>query len=151
MIIAVAVGAGACPMNLTLVFLLFIIGIHIIAGLGTDWLANNVGDRVMLVTISCHQHQFRSRASWNRHWAHFDLITLICGLIYFLLIPSIFIFLPIYMYANLNDVSWGTRSGNESKNTSDGFFSSLKNLRFSGLCDVWNYILYGPQARKGQG
>ena len=52
MIIAVAVGASACPMNLTLAFLSFIIGIHIIAGLGTDWLAyNNVGDRVMWVTM----------------------------------------------------------------------------------------------------
>ena len=36
MIIAIAVGAGACPMNLTLVFLLFILSIHIIAGLGID-------------------------------------------------------------------------------------------------------------------
>ena len=36
MIIAIAVGAGACPMNLTFVFLLFILSIHIIAGLGID-------------------------------------------------------------------------------------------------------------------
>ena len=36
MIIAIAVGAGACPMNLTLIFLLFIIAIHIIAGIGND-------------------------------------------------------------------------------------------------------------------
>ena len=64
------------------------------------------------------------------------------------MIPSIFIFLPIYMYANLNDVSWGTRSGPQSKNTSDGFFSSMKKLRFSGLCDVWNYILHGPQEQE---
>ena len=64
------------------------------------------------------------------------------------MIPSIFIFLPIYMYANLNDVSWGTRSGPQSKNTSDGFFSSMKKLRFSGLCDVWNYILHGPQQQE---
>ena len=84
----------------------------------------------------------------NRHSVHFDLMTLVCGIIYLLMIPSIFIFLPIYMYANLNDVSWGTRSGSQSKNTTDGFFSSLKNLRFSGLCDVWNYILYGPQMQE---
>ena len=37
MIIAIAVGAGACPMNLTLVFLLFILSIHIIAGLGNEF------------------------------------------------------------------------------------------------------------------
>ena len=74
-------------------------------------------------------------------------MTLFCGIIYLLMIPSIFIFLPIYMYANLNDVSWGTRSGPQSKNTSNGFFSSLKNLRFSGLRDVWRYILDGPQVQ----
>ena len=50
------------------------------------------------------------------------------------------------MYANLNDVSWGTRSGPQSKNTTGGFFNSLKNYQFSGLCDIWNYILHGPQA-----
>ena len=42
---------------------------------------------------------------------HFDPITLLCGIIYWLLIPSGFIFLQIYSIANLNDVSWGTRSG----------------------------------------
>ena len=84
----------------------------------------------------------------NHHLVHFDLMTLVCGIIYLLMIPSIFIFLPIYMYANLNDVSWGTRSGSQSKNTTDGFFSSLKNLRFSGLCDVWNYILHGPKPQE---
>ena len=42
---------------------------------------------------------------------HFDPITLLCGVIYWLLIPSGFIFLQIYSIANLNDVSWGTRSG----------------------------------------
>ena len=36
MIIAIAVGAGDCPMNLTLIFFLFILSIHIIAGLGND-------------------------------------------------------------------------------------------------------------------
>ena len=44
MIIAIAVGAGACPMNLTLVFLLFILSIHIIAGLGTDSFETGLGD-----------------------------------------------------------------------------------------------------------
>ena len=44
MIIAIAVGAGACPMNLTLVFLLFILSIHIIAGLGTDSFETDLGD-----------------------------------------------------------------------------------------------------------
>ena len=75
-------------------------------------------------------------------------MALFCGIIYLLMIPSIFIFLPIYMYANLNDVSWGTRSGPQSKNTSQGCFRSLKNLRFSGLCDLWNYILHGPREQE---
>ena len=87
----------------------------------------------------------------NNHSVHFDLMALVCGIIYLLMIPSIFIFLPIYMYANLNDVSWGTRSSSQSKNTTDGFFSSLKNLRFSGLCDVWNYILHGPEEKIDSG
>ena len=42
---------------------------------------------------------------------HFDVMTLFCGIIYFLFIPSCFIFLQIYSIANLNDVSWGTRQG----------------------------------------
>ena len=147
MIIAVAVGAGACPMNLTLVFLLFILSIHIIAGLGSEFYFEQQ-DHLVKTRRAVH---FGLGPRKNRLKAHFDLMTLFCGIIYLLMIPSIFIFLPIYMYANLNDVSWGTRSGSQSKNTSDGFFSSLKNLRFSGLCDVWNYILYGPQVQKGSG
>ena len=42
---------------------------------------------------------------------HFDISVLICGIVYFLFIPSCFIFLQIYSVANLNDVSWGTRQG----------------------------------------
>ena len=51
MIIAIAVGAGACPMNLTLVFLLFILSIHIIAGLGTDSFETDLETTVILVTF----------------------------------------------------------------------------------------------------
>ena len=42
---------------------------------------------------------------------HLDIMTLFYGVIYFLFIPSCFIFLQIYSIANLNDVSWGTRQG----------------------------------------
>ena len=42
---------------------------------------------------------------------HGDIYAIICGVIYFLFIPSCFIFLMIYSVSNLNDVSWGTRQG----------------------------------------
>ena len=40
---------------------------------------------------------------------HWDFGTLVCGIFYWIGIPSYFIFLQIYMIANINDVSWGTR------------------------------------------
>ena len=46
---------------------------------------------------------------------HFDLVTLMCGLVYWVGIPSCFIFLQIYMVTNINDVSWGTRSSGGGK------------------------------------
>ena len=42
---------------------------------------------------------------------HWDWGTLLCGIIYWVAIPSNFMFLQIYMLTNINDVSWGTRSG----------------------------------------
>ena len=74
--ITIAVGAGNCPMNLPLFFILFMIVIHVVAAV-----------------------------------LHFDLVSLACGIIYWLLIPSFFIFLQIFMLANLNETSWGTRAG----------------------------------------
>lgn len=58
---------------------------------------------------------------------NFDIATLPCGIIYFLFIPSCFIFLQIYSVANLNDVSWGTRQGtNNAKKTDDrSFFQKI--------------------------
>ena len=69
---------------------------------------------------------------------HFDIITLLCGVIYWLLIPSGFIFLQIYSIANLNDVSWGTRSGGggatkakiRRKKKASGFVAKLKQFVF---------------------
>ena len=46
---------------------------------------------------------------------HGDIYALICGIVYFLFIPSCFIFLMIYSVSNLNDVSWGTRQGKSNK------------------------------------
>ena len=40
---------------------------------------------------------------------HGEIVTLMCGIVYWLCIPSCFIFLQIYSLANMNDVSWGTR------------------------------------------
>lgn len=46
---------------------------------------------------------------------HFDIKSLVCGVVYFLFIPSCFIFLQIYSIANLDDVSWGTRQNKKRK------------------------------------
>jgi hypothetical protein len=45
---------------------------------------------------------------------HGDIYAIICGVIYFLFIPSCFIFLQIYSIANLNDCSWGTRQAKKA-------------------------------------
>ena len=58
---------------------------------------------------------------------HFDFKSLICGVVYFLFIPSCFIFLQLYSIgenflfsfgltfsANLDDVSWGTRQAKKA-------------------------------------
>ena len=58
MIIAIAVGAGACPMNLTLVFLLFILSIHIIAGLGIDY---------EILSAFFLSHKLRFLKNFNHH------------------------------------------------------------------------------------
>ena len=73
--VAIIVGGGNCPINLTVIFLSFMAGIHVVAAL-----------------------------------LHWDFKTLVCGIVYWIGIPSCFIFLQIYMIANINDVSWGTRS-----------------------------------------
>ena len=73
--VAIIVGGGNCPINLTVVFLAFMAVIHVLAAL-----------------------------------LHWDFGTLVCGIVYWIGIPSCFIFLQIYMIANINDVSWGTRS-----------------------------------------
>ena len=72
--VAILVGGGNCPINLTVVFLTFMVAIHVLAAL-----------------------------------LHWDFGTLVCGIVYWIGIPSCFIFLQIYMIANINDVSWGTR------------------------------------------
>lgn len=38
-----------------------------------------------------------------------ELVCLPCGLIYYMLVPSMYLLLQIYSCFNLNDVSWGTR------------------------------------------
>ena len=73
--VAIIVGGGNCPINLTVVFLVFMAMIHVAAAI-----------------------------------LHWDFGTLVCGIVYWIGIPSCFIFLQIYMIANINDVSWGTRS-----------------------------------------
>ena len=82
--VAILVGGGNCPINLTVVFLTFMVLIHVLAAI-----------------------------------LHWDFGTLICGLIYWIGIPSCFIFLQIYMIANINDVSWGTRGSSVAGESKD--------------------------------
>ena len=97
-------------MNLTLVFLVFLITIHVFAGL-----------------------------------LHGDISTLACGLIYWLLVPSCFIFLQLYMIANINDVSWGTRSGVVvKKESSPSILTYVKEMEIVGLREIIRTIWYGP-------
>ena len=57
---------------------------------------------------------------------HGEFVTLMCGIVYWLCIPSCFIFLQIYSLANMNDVSWGTRqSGGGSGGDTRSFWDRL--------------------------
>ena len=57
---------------------------------------------------------------------HGEFVTLMCGVVYWLCIPSCFIFLQIYSLANMNDVSWGTRqSGGGSGGDPRSFWDRL--------------------------
>ncbi len=58
---------------------------------------------------------------------HFDIRSLFCGVVYFLFIPSCFIFLQIYSIANLNDFSWGTRQApsKTAANDNRSFFQKI--------------------------
>ena len=121
-LIAIVQAAVECPVNLTFLFFVSVACIYIVTGA-----------------------------------LHFDPITLMCGIIYWLLIPSCFIFLQVgsyiiygviygqinffqvYSIANLNDVSWGTRSGPaggvkklkiRKKKKAVGFIAKLKQFIF---------------------
>ncbi|CAG5095624.1 Oidioi.mRNA.OKI2018_I69.XSR.g14266.t1.cds [Oikopleura dioica] len=68
--------------------------------------------------------------------SHGEIVNLMCGIIYFMFIPSCFIFLQLYMVANLNDISWGTRqnAGEASKKKKDmGIFGGIMNS-FCSMC-----------------
>ena len=57
---------------------------------------------------------------------HWDFYALLCGVVYFLFIPSCFIFLQIYSIANLNDCSWGTRqAASTDKKTEKTFWQRV--------------------------
>jgi len=102
--VTIAIGAGKCPMNLTLAFLAMMAFIHIIAAI-----------------------------------LHFDLLSLACGAVYWMLIPSFFIFLQIYMLANLNETTWGTREG-AKKDAKKGAKKDIKKTPLDILTEGYSYI-----------
>lgn len=80
---------------------------------------------------------------------HWDFGTLICGLIYWVAIPSNFMFLQIYMLTNINDVSWGTRSGvaevkKEKITIRQRIESYYKGKPYPGIGTILRYIWNGP-------
>ena len=63
---------------------------------------------------------------------HGDIVSLMCGIVYWATIPSCFILLQLYSIANLNDCSWGTRqSGGGAKNETP-VDEAIKQVK--GLC-----------------
>lgn len=69
------------------------------------------------------------------------------SILYFLSLPSAFIFLNIYAIINLNNVSWGTRESrpqNINQTNSNGFFNNLflreNNYQNENLNNLINYL-----------
>ena len=85
---------------------------------------------------------------------HWDFKTAICGIIFWVGIPLNFIFLQIYMIANINDVSWGTRSASTGpKKQKLSFKDKLRALgkqRWPGMKFFWDYFYKGaPEEMNG--
>ena len=59
--------------------------------------------------------------------SHGEVKNLVCGIVYFMAIPSCFIFLQLYMVANLHDISWGTR-----QNKDEGAVKKKKDMGMVG-------------------
>jgi cellulose synthase/poly-beta-1,6-N-acetylglucosamine synthase-like glycosyltransferase len=79
---------------------------------------------------------------------HWDFKTLLCGIIYWVAIPSNFMFLQIFMLANINDVSWGTRSGvvvekKKKLTLKQKIESYYKGKPYPGISSFFRYIWYG--------
>jgi len=78
---------------------------------------------------------------------HGDIKTVICGIIYWVGIPLNFIFLQIYMIANINDVSWGTRSASTGPKTKKLSFKdrlrALGQKSWPGMRFFWDYFIKG--------
>ena len=53
-------------------------------------------------------------------WHPKEIGCLVHGLLYYFTVPSTFIFLTVYFFCNLNNVSWGTREGPKTVETSQG-------------------------------
>jgi len=86
---------------------------------------------------------------------HWDWPTLFCGIIYWVAIPSNFMFLQIYMLTNINDVSWGTRSGGGGEKKKkltikERIESYYKGKPYPGIGTVLSYIWRGEKKIEGE-
>lgn len=69
---------------------------------------------------------------------------LICGIVYYITIPSMYMLLQIYSIFNMNDVSWGTRETAPAPTTApvqsnvavNYYFSTRFNVFDPGSCQV---------------
>ena len=69
----------------------------------------------MPIQLDCHIFDFYGLYSSLGRINSFRLGNTYVCLVYWVGIPSCFIFLQIYMVTNINDISWGTRSSGGGK------------------------------------
>jgi len=85
-----------------LTFVYAIIMITVIVGLLVDAIECIMDPNVLFFMSLAFMYTFAALS-------HGEISNLLCGVVYFMCIPSCFIFLQLYMVANLHDISWGTR------------------------------------------
>lgn len=85
-----------------------------------------------------------------------EIICLPCGLVYYLLVPSMYLLLQIYSCFNVNNVSWGTRevSVKQKKKTREvqDYFRSIRKLikKETDKEQFWRGVLQASRARETQ-
>ncbi|KAK3098226.1 hypothetical protein FSP39_017389 [Pinctada imbricata] len=66
-----------------------------------------------------------------------EILNLVFGILYYLTVPSTFVFLTVYYLCNLHIVSWGTREGSSSNNQTDDHLDMKKKTQKTGVLGKW--------------